>query len=79
MRNRGEIEYTIEERIGVIALYKTGWSKELNKVSWNGSNNVKFDIRDWNSDHSAMSRGITLDTEEAFKLYKMLEKYFEEN
>lgn len=30
------ISFEIQERIGTIAVYPTGWSKELNLVSWNG-------------------------------------------
>lgn len=40
------ISFEIQERIGTIAVYPTGWSKELNLVSWNGGA-PKYDIRDW--------------------------------
>ena len=59
-----EIEYSITARIGVITEYSTGWTKELNIVSWNGGA-PKFDIRDWDSEHEHMSRGITLHEDEA--------------
>ena len=32
-----EIFFDIVEKIGVIASYSTGWNKEVNRVSWNGS------------------------------------------
>ena len=38
------ISFEIQERIGTIAVYPTGWSKELNLVSWNGGA-PKYDIR----------------------------------
>lgn len=58
-----DISFDIVERIGVIASYSTGWSKELNLVSWNGGA-PKYDIRDWAPDHSHMSRGVTLHEKE---------------
>lgn len=44
-----------------------GWTKELNKVSWNGGE-PKWDIRSWNDTHDRMSRGITLTDAEMEKL-----------
>ncbi len=41
-----------------------GWTKELNKVSWNGAE-PKYDIRDWSPDHEKMGKGITLTDDEA--------------
>jgi hypothetical protein len=66
-----DIVYEIKEKIGVITPYPTGWNKELNLVSWNGSA-AKFDIRDWDPEHEHMSRGITLHPDEARKLRDML-------
>jgi len=71
------IYYEITENIGTISEYQTGWKKELNLVKWNGANEPKFDIRDWNPDHDHMSRGITLHKEEAHALYSLLRDYFE--
>jgi len=64
-------EFEIVEHIGVIKVYDYGWNKELNRVSWHGSD-AKFDIRDWTADHSKASRGITLSTEEAKTLSDLL-------
>lgn len=61
------MEYDIVETICVIS-ERDGWIKELNVVSWNGRP-PKFDLREWNSDHSRMTKGITLTTDEASKLY----------
>lgn len=71
-----EVTFVIERRVGVISNYQTGWSKELNLVSWCGAVS-KYDIRDWSYEHSHMSRGITLHREEAEKLYMLLKKEFE--
>lgn len=33
-----DLNFEIIEHIGVIAKYNNKWTKELNKISWNGSN-----------------------------------------
>jgi hypothetical protein len=64
-----DINYTIDKNIAVLGTYGNGWSKELNLVAWNG-NEPKYDIRDWNTDHTRMSKGITL-TPKEFELIGM--------
>lgn len=58
-----EVTFAIKEHLGIINSYETGWTRELNIVSWNDGAD-RYDIRDWNPDHERMSRGITLDEEE---------------
>ncbi len=67
-----EVTFNIEQYIGVISAKVDGWAKELNLVSWNGGE-TKYDIREWNEDHTRMSRGITLTPEEMCRITKMLE------
>lgn len=66
-----EISFEITEKIGVISSYSTGWSKELNLVSWNGGT-PKYDIRDWSPDHAHMSRGVTLHEKEMRLVIELL-------
>ncbi|QOX63923.1 hypothetical protein FRZ06_11570 [Anoxybacterium hadale] len=66
-----EVTFQVEEHIGVISVSQTGWKKELNMVAWNG-NAAKFDLREWDEDHSHMSRGITMNKEEAKSLSELL-------
>ncbi len=54
-----DFNFLIEEHLGVINRSDTGWTRELNIVSWNGQA-PKYDIRDWDPDHERMSKGITL-------------------
>ena len=61
------IIYEVKEHLGVISRHDTGWTKELNIVSWNGSAS-KYDIRDWDPKHERMSRGVTLHPLEMRKL-----------
>ncbi len=73
MSEKNEFSFEIVEEIGVIQTYASGWSKEINLVSWN-EGNPKYDIRDWDKEHKHMSRGITLHKEEIDSLKEILEK-----
>lgn len=61
------ITFEIKEHLGVITEFDNGWSKELNIISWNG-NAPKYDIRDWDSHHERMRKGVTLRESEFRKL-----------
>ena len=45
-----DIKYEIVEQIGVLSESAKGWTKELNKISWNGGE-PKYYIRDWAPEH----------------------------
>ena len=67
-RNNDEVHFDMIEHIGVFGTRpETGWTREANIVSWNGGA-AKVDIRDWDSEHIRMSKGITLYEDEAEKL-----------
>ena len=66
-----ELKFEITERIGVLSENAKGWTKELNKVSWN-EREPKYDLREWNPDHSRMGKGITLTDEEVDTLKAIL-------
>lgn len=66
-----ELKFEITERIGVLSENAEGWTKELNKVSWN-EREPKYDLREWNPDHSRMGKGITLTDEEVETLKAIL-------
>lgn len=53
------ITYEIVEYIGAISSWESGWTRELNLISWNGAK-PKYDIREWDEKHDRMSKGITL-------------------
>lgn len=61
-----DFSFEITERLLVLSKTDKGWTKELNRVSFNGAE-PKFDIRMWNEDHTKMGKGITL-TNEEFKV-----------
>lgn len=66
-----ELKFEITERIGVLSENAKGWTKELNKVSWN-EREPKYDLREWNPDHSRTGKGITLTDEEVETLKAIL-------
>ena len=72
-RTMNEFKFEIKEKIGVLSTTKSGWSKELNLVSWN-DNEAKHDIREWSPEHDKMGKGVTFTKEELFELKKLLDK-----
>lgn len=62
-----EVKFEIVERLVVLKDRKPAWDLELNLVSWNG-NEPKYDIREWNEDHTRCGKGITLGLNELKKL-----------
>lgn len=66
-----DFEFDIVEELGVLSESRSGWTKELNLISWNGAD-PKYDIRDWSPDHERMSKGITLSVDEFNALKKII-------
>lgn len=66
-----DIKFEIKETAGVLSESAKGWTKELNLISWNDKE-AKYDIRDWDSGHNKMGKGITLSVEELKKLKEIL-------
>ncbi|MBO5575568.1 MAG: YdbC family protein [Ruminococcus sp.] len=66
-----ELKYEIKEYLGVLSENAKGWTKELNLISWN-EREPKYDIREWNPDHTRMGKGVTLSAEEFENLRKLM-------
>lgn len=66
-----DIKYDITTELGVLSENSSGWTKELNLVSWN-DREPKYDLREWSPGHEKMAKGITLTKEEAKELKKLL-------
>lgn len=67
-----DFNYEIIEELGILTTSSSGWTKELNLISWNGRP-PKYDIRDWSPDHEKMSKGLTLTEEDLKSLKELLE------
>lgn len=66
-----DIKYDIVKELGVVSENSTGWTKELNLISWN-NREAKYDLRDWSPEHAKMGKGITLSLEELKELKNLL-------
>ena len=68
-----DVKYEIFKKLGVLSTAGSGWTKELNLISWN-DREPKYDLRDWSADGQKMGKGITLSGEELSALRKLLNK-----
>ncbi len=66
-----QIKYEIVKELGKLSTMDSGWSKEINLVSWNDREPV-YDIRTWNKEHDKMGKGVTLSLSETKKLLEVL-------
>lgn len=67
-----DFSFEIIKSIGEISTSKSGWTVELNLVSW-GGRDPKYDVRSWSSDHQKMGKGVTLTKDELISLKKLLD------
>lgn len=65
------IKYDIVKEVGVISENSSGWTKEINLISWN-DRAPKYDVRDWAPGHEKMGKGVTLSVDELRELKRIL-------
>lgn len=65
------IKYDIVKEVGVVSENSSGWTKEINLISWN-DRTPKYDIRDWAPGHEKMGKGVTLSADELRELKRIL-------
>lgn len=58
-----ELKFEIVKEFGVLSQSPSGWTKELNLVSWN-DREPKYDIREWAPEHTKMGKGVTISADE---------------
>jgi len=61
--NNNQFQFEIVQNIAVLSTEKSGWTKEINLVSYNDAP-PKFDIRSWDPEHTKMGKGVTLSHDE---------------
>jgi hypothetical protein len=66
-----DIKYEIVKQIGILSKAGSGWTKELNLISWN-DREPKYDLRDWSTDREKMGKGVTLTKQELLALKELL-------
>jgi hypothetical protein len=66
-----DIKFEIIQKVGVLSETQSGWSKQLNLMSWN-DREPKYDLREWAPDGEKMGKGVTLSKEELLALRNLL-------
>lgn len=70
-----DIEHEIVTEIAVLSESDSGYTKEINLVSWNGAK-PKYDIRSWSPSREKCGKGIVLTEDEAKELLLALKSQF---
>ena len=68
-----EIQYEVVKEIAVLSASDSGYTKEINLISWNGKE-PKYDIRNVSPNREKCGKGITLTADEAAALLKALQE-----
>ncbi len=68
-----EIQYEIVRKFAVLSTGDSGYTKEINLISWNGKE-PKYDIRSFSPEREKCGKGITLNADEAAALLKHYRK-----
>ena len=68
-----KIQYEIVKEIAVLSASGSGYTKEINLISWNGKE-PKYDIRSFSPSREKCGKGITLTADEAAALLKALQE-----
>ena len=71
MARNDQFRFEIVQNIAVLTNDRTGWTKELNLVSYNGAP-AKYDIRSWDPNHEKMGKGVTFTRDELVQLESVL-------
>ncbi|WP_174615267.1 YdbC family protein [Virgibacillus ihumii] len=70
--NDYRVKWDVIEEIAVIYVSQSGWTKELNRISWNGGE-PKYDVRWWNPTKTIIGKGFTFTPEELEKLKEIID------
>ena len=68
-----DIQYEVVKEIAVLSTSDSGYTKEINLISWNGAE-PKYDIRSFSPNREKCGKGITLTEAETEKLLAALQK-----
>ncbi len=70
--NNEPFKFEIVKNIATLSTERSGWTKELNLVSFNDAP-PKYDLRTWDPDHLKMGKGVTISNEEMAILKEAIE------
>ncbi len=66
-----EIQYEIVKEIAVLSTGDSGYTKEINLISWNGKE-PKYDIRSFSPNREKCGKGITLNADDGKYFFSLL-------
>lgn len=67
-----DIQYEIKKEIAVLSKSDSGYTKEINFISWNGKE-PKYDIRSFSPNRERCGKRITLNADETAALLEALQ------
>ena len=68
-----DIQFEVVKEIAVLSVSDSGYTKEINLISWNGKE-PKYDIRSFSPNREKCGKGITLTETETKCLFTALKK-----
>lgn len=76
LKDQSNYNFMIHKEIGIVSEKPSGWTMELNLVSFNGRE-AMYDLREWNDDHTALRRGVRLSESDLASLAKIIQMHLE--
>lgn len=71
-----DLKYEIKEKILSVNDGRSDWNLELNLISWNDKA-PKYDLRKWSQDGTKMSKGLTMNEDEAILLFQKADEFLD--
>ena len=69
-----DFTFNIVKPLGVLSTAPSGWTKEINILSWNNGPD-RLDIREWDANHEKMSKGISFNQDEFNKFVEIISSF----
>ena len=76
-KDQSNYNFKIHEEIAVISRKPSGWTLELNVVSFNGKE-AKYDLREWKDGHTSLRPGVRFSESDLKPLMEAIQKRLEE-
>ena len=77
LKDQSNYNFTIHKEVGIVSEKPSGWTMELNLVSFNGRE-AMYDLSEWNYDYTALRRGVRLSESDLASLAQLIKKHLEE-
>lgn len=74
-----EFKYEVVKDYGEISNNPSNYQTCVKAIKWGDSDNIKLDIRKWNTTENKMAKGISLSIDEATELVDILEEFLNDS